>query len=81
MPRAQHFPNFKVTFREFPASTNPLGIKAVGEAGAVPAPAAVINALLDALGSLGIIDIDMPATPDRVWSAINQATNQLSTGA
>ena len=71
MPRAHHVPNFDVSFYELPASTNPLGIKAVGEAGTVPAPAAVINAVLNALAPLGVTNIDMPATSARVWAAIN----------
>jgi hypothetical protein len=49
--------------------TNPLGLKGVGESGAVAAPPAVINAVLDALAAAGVEDIDMPATPERVWAA------------
>jgi carbon-monoxide dehydrogenase large subunit len=55
---------------EVPATTNPLGIKGAGEAGATGAPPAVISAILDALKPLGIEHIDMPATPSRVWAAI-----------
>ena len=54
-----------------PATTNPLGIKGAGEAGATGAPPAVISAILDALKPLGVHQIDMPATPSRVWAAIN----------
>ena len=50
-----------------------LGIKGAGEAGAIGAPPAVINALVDALSDYGIEHIDMPATPERVWAAIQQA--------
>jgi carbon-monoxide dehydrogenase large subunit len=57
-----------------PCATNPMGIKGAGEAGALGAPPAVINAVLDALADLGVRDIDMPATPERVWRAIQQAT-------
>ena len=53
-----------------PATTNPLGVKGAGEAGATGAPPAVIGAILDALKPLGIDHIDMPATPSRVWAAI-----------
>jgi carbon-monoxide dehydrogenase large subunit len=71
MPRAEDLPAFKLGFEEIPATTNPLGVKGVGEAGSVGAPPAVINALLDALRPLGVAHIDMPATPSRVWDAIN----------
>ena len=54
-----------------PATTNPLGVKGAGEAGATGAPPAIIGAILDALKPLGIEHIDMPATPSRVWAAIN----------
>ena len=56
-----------------PATTNPLGVKGAGEAGATGAPPAVISAILDALRPLGIEHIDMPATPLRVWQAIHAA--------
>jgi len=71
MPRADDFPDMLSELTEVPATTNPLGIKGAGEAGATGAPPAVIGAILDALKSLGIDHIDMPATPSRVWSAIN----------
>ena len=56
-----------------PAKTNPLGIKGAGEAGATGAPPAVIGAILDALRPLGITDIDVPATPNKIWQAIYNA--------
>jgi aerobic carbon-monoxide dehydrogenase large subunit len=56
---------------EVPAKTNPLGVKGAGEAGATGAPPAIIGAILDALKPLGIDNIEMPATPARVWAAIN----------
>ena len=52
---------------------NPLGAKGVGEVGAIGSPPAVINAVLDALAPLGVQDISMPATPLKVWQAINNA--------
>ena len=58
---------------EIPATTNPLGVKAVGEAGTIGAPVTVINAVIDALRPLGVDHIDMPATPMRVWDAIQAA--------
>jgi carbon-monoxide dehydrogenase large subunit len=77
MPRADDFPSFASELTEIPSTTNPLGIKAAGEAGATGAPPAVIGAILDALRPLGVEHIDMPATPSRVWEAINRA--QLNT--
>jgi aerobic carbon-monoxide dehydrogenase large subunit len=71
MPRAEDFPELVSELTEVPATTNPLGIKGAGEAGATGAPPAVISAILDALKPLGIEHIDMPATASRVWSAIN----------
>jgi carbon-monoxide dehydrogenase large subunit len=73
MPRADNMPPFQVSFHELPATTNPLGIKGVGEAGAVPAPAAIINALIDALAPVGVTEVEMPATPASIWNAIEQA--------
>jgi carbon-monoxide dehydrogenase large subunit len=71
MPRAIDLPNFTSELTEVPATTNPLGVKGAGEAGATGAPPAIIGAVLDALKPLGIDDIEMPATPSRVWAAIN----------
>ncbi len=73
MPRADDLPSFKVATRETPCTHNPLGVKGCGEAGAIGAPAAVINAIVDALASFGVKDIEMPATPQRVWQAIQSA--------
>lgn len=70
MPRAEDFPDLVSELTEVPAKTNPLGVKGAGEAGATGAPPAVIGAILDALKPLGIDQIDMPATPSRVWAAI-----------
>ncbi len=71
MPRAEDFPDLVSELTEVPATTNPLGVKGAGEAGATGAPPAIIGAILDALKPLGIEHIDMPATPSRVWAAIN----------
>jgi carbon-monoxide dehydrogenase large subunit len=73
MPRADDLPSFKVGVKETPCTHNPLGVKGCGEAGAIGAPAAVINAVVDALAPLGIRDIEMPATAERVWRAIQSA--------
>ena len=73
MPRGDDLPMFTLSFEEIPSTTNPLGVKGVGEAGAIGSPPAVINAVLDALAPLGVDHIDMPATPLRVWRAIQRA--------
>ena len=73
MPRADDQPDFSCGFNNVPCKTNALGIKGAGEAGSVGAPPAVINALVDALGPLGVKTIDMPATPKRVWETIQAA--------
>ena len=78
MPRAGDVPAIEVTYNPVPCTTNPLGVKGAGEAGAVGSAPAVINAVLDALGPLGIDHIDMPATPEKIWRAIQDAHN--STG-
>ena len=68
MPRADDVPSFKVGTKETACTHNPLGVKGCGEAGAIGAPAAVMNAITDALG---VKDIAMPATPQRIWRVIN----------
>ena len=73
MPRADDMPNFKLDTLCTPCSHNPLGAKGCGEAGAIGSPPAVINAVLDALRPLGVVDFDMPASAARVWSAIQAA--------
>ncbi|MGH6672544.1 MAG: xanthine dehydrogenase family protein molybdopterin-binding subunit [Xanthobacteraceae bacterium] len=76
MPRADDFPALQSELTEVPARTNPLGVKGAGEAGATGAPPAVIGAILDALHPLGIEHIDMPATPSRVWAAMQAVATQ-----
>jgi len=75
LPRASRFPMFAVAFNEQPCLTNPLGVKGAGEGGCVAAPPAAINAVLDALRPLGIRHIDMPASPERVWRALQSETH------
>jgi carbon-monoxide dehydrogenase large subunit len=70
MPRADDFPHFEISHVCTPCTHNPLGTKGCGEAGAIGSPPAVINAILEALHPLGVKDLDMPATPHRVWQAI-----------
>lgn len=74
MPHASDLPNFTVeTAKGTPCTHNPLGVKGCGEAGAIGSPPAVINAILDALAPLGVKDLQMPATPHRVWTAMHNA--------
>ncbi len=73
MPRADDVPDFRLGHVVTPCTTNPLGTKGCGEAGAIGSPPAVINAVLDALAPLGVKDFDMPASPARVWQAIQSA--------
>jgi carbon-monoxide dehydrogenase large subunit len=70
MPRADDLPTFKVGLLHTPAPQNPLGVKGCGESGAIASPPALINAITDALG---IMYMDMPATPERVWQAAQKA--------
>ncbi len=73
IPRAQHLPFFDIALTEDPTKGNPLRVKGGGEAGITPALAVVMSAVMDALAPLGVDHLDMPATPDRVWSAIQNA--------
>jgi aerobic carbon-monoxide dehydrogenase large subunit len=73
MPRAGDIPSFVFSTHNVPSTSNPLGVKGAGEAGAVGAPPAVINAIVDALHPrTGLRHIDMPATPRRVWETLNR---------
>jgi carbon-monoxide dehydrogenase large subunit len=76
MPRAADLPMFKVGNHVTACTHNPLGVKGVGETGAIGVPPAVINAVLDALAPLGVTDISMPATPEKVWRAIQAAAGK-----
>jgi carbon-monoxide dehydrogenase large subunit len=74
MPRADDLPSIQVdTVKGTPCTHNPLGVKGCGEAGAIGSPAAVMNAVTDALAPLGVKDLPMPATPHTVWKAIRAA--------
>jgi len=73
MPRAADTPDFVFQSHAVPATTNPLGAKGCGEAGCAGSLPAVMNAVTDALKAVGVPDIDMPATPHRVWQAIQAA--------
>ena len=69
MPRAHDLPSFKVGMTITDNPSNPLGVKGCGEAGAIAAPAAVMNAVTDAIG---VNDLQMPASPERVWQALQR---------
>ncbi|MEM7045787.1 MAG: xanthine dehydrogenase family protein molybdopterin-binding subunit [Pseudomonadota bacterium] len=70
MPRADGVPSMAVSTVEVPCKNNEMGVKGCGEAGSVASPAAVINAIIDALQDLGVTEVDMPATPQAVWQLI-----------
>jgi aerobic carbon-monoxide dehydrogenase large subunit len=73
VPRADDLPAFDITLAELPTQGSVLGVKGSGQAGAIAAPQTVIHAILDALAPLGVTRFDMPATPERVWRAIQSA--------
>jgi carbon-monoxide dehydrogenase large subunit len=73
LPRASFLPNFELAETITPSPVNPLGVKGVGEAGCIASTAAAANAVIDALGPLGIRHLDMPYTANKVWSAMQSA--------
>jgi aerobic carbon-monoxide dehydrogenase large subunit len=73
LPRAADLPPLPVRFLCVPTASNPLGVKGAGQAGAIAAPHTVMLAVLDALAPLGVAELDMPATPERVWRAVQDA--------
>jgi carbon-monoxide dehydrogenase large subunit len=73
MPHADTLPSFRTEIAQVLSPTNPLGIKAGGEGGTTAAPACIVSGIVDALRPYGISDIAMPATPYRVWQAIQDA--------
>jgi carbon-monoxide dehydrogenase large subunit len=76
IPRAHMVPSFDIALTEDPTKGNPLRVKGGGEAGITPALAVVMNAIMDALKDYGVEHMDMPATPHRIWSAIQKAKRQ-----
>ncbi|MEE2716416.1 MAG: xanthine dehydrogenase family protein molybdopterin-binding subunit [SAR324 cluster bacterium] len=74
MPRADDLPSIEVSQNVTPCPHNPLGVKGCGEAGTIGSTPAVVNAAIDALRPLGVTDLEMPLSPPRVWSAIQQAS-------
>jgi aerobic carbon-monoxide dehydrogenase large subunit len=75
VPSAAELPSFELGHSTTVSPTNPLGVKGVGETGTIASAPAVINAVIDAVSHLGVTDIQMPATPERVWRAIQEATS------
>jgi carbon-monoxide dehydrogenase large subunit len=73
IPSAADLPRFHLLPMQTPTPRNPLGVKGIGESGAIGAPPAVQNAVIDALSHLGVRHIDMPLTPSTVWTAIRDA--------
>ena len=73
MPSSSDLPTFETRAPQTPSPRNPLGAKGIGESGAIGSTPAVWNAVVDALSHLGVKNIDMPATPQRVWRAISAA--------
>jgi carbon-monoxide dehydrogenase large subunit len=74
MPRAADVPEYILGSTVTPSPTNPLGVKGVGEAGTIGATPAIANAVIDALEPLGVMHLDLPLTPERVWRAIQVRT-------
>jgi carbon-monoxide dehydrogenase large subunit len=70
LPGATDVPRISLGWLQTPAASNPLGAKGIGESGCVGVPQAIVNATIDALAPLGVTDLDMPLTPDRVWLAL-----------
>ena len=78
MPRAADFPDIQIAAHAVPTQRNPLGVKGAGEAGTVGALPATMNAVLNALAEAGVTELDMPATPNRVWQAVREARSVLA---
>src|SRR5215468_11088810 len=76
IPRAETMPGISIDFSPVPSTTNPLGAKGVGEGGTVASTPTVMNAILDALAPLGITDVPMPATAERIWRAMREQDQQ-----
>jgi len=73
VPHADSLPKIRSQFQETPSPTNPLGVKGIGESGAIGAPPMIVHAVLDALAPFGIAHLDMPLTPQKIWAAIRNA--------
>jgi carbon-monoxide dehydrogenase large subunit len=80
VPKASMLPAFELDRTVTPSPVNPLGIKGAGEAGAIASPAAVANAVMDALAPFGITHIDIPLTPAKIWQAVQDARTTADAG-
>jgi len=78
LPSAADVPNFETDRTETPSPVNSLGVKGVGEAGTIASSAAVTNAVIDAVRPLGVTYLDMPLSPQSIWSAIQAANGGAS---
>ena len=78
MPRADDCPSFEMGENVVPTPTNPMGIKGAGEAGCVGAMPAVMNAVCDAMSTRGVRTFDMPASPNRIWQALNSSFTEAA---
>jgi carbon-monoxide dehydrogenase large subunit len=78
VPKATHLPWFHCARTETPTNVNPLGVKGVGEAGTIGSTPAIVNAVVDALGPLGVKHIDMPLRPEKIWRLIRGASEGRS---
>jgi aerobic carbon-monoxide dehydrogenase large subunit len=76
VPRAESVPDIRSQFQETPSTTNPLGVKGIGESGSIGAPPTIVHAVLDALAPFGITHLDMPLTPPKIWAAIRAARGE-----
>jgi carbon-monoxide dehydrogenase large subunit len=81
VPTAADLPHFELDQTVTPSPTNPMGVKGIGESGAIGSSPAVLNAVIDAVAHLGVTHLEMPATPEKVWRAIEEATNGPVTGS
>ncbi len=80
LPRAADIPTIRLDHQETPTAANKLGSKGVGEAGAIGAPGAIVNAVCDALAQYGIDSVPLPMTPFNIWRTLQAATRSSSQG-
>jgi carbon-monoxide dehydrogenase large subunit len=76
VPKAHQLPSYELDHTVTPCPHNPLGVKGIGEAGTIASPAAVVNAVVDALSGHGVLHLDMPLTPERVWRALQSHSEE-----
>ncbi len=81
VPAATELPSFTLAHTVTPSPSNPLGVKGIGEAGTIASTPAVVNAVIDAMAHLGVTEIEMPATPERVWRSLRAAAHRTTEGA